>query len=409
MLGEDRKIGLHVGSGNFNLAFFRVIGQFASAEVIRISDGGGSHSQMPAMIHYSPERNEPEIGRNAKMKWVKNFGNVVSPVKLLAEGFNEVEIGDQIIPIEKLLARMIFELRDQAGLFGDFPQCSVAYPEYLTSEQLSILKSSVRAEIPEMEDRHFVPSNYTVLFDIQLHQARYNLGYHKMDYATPKKVVVLDVGENFTTCSLFEISEQSSDLEAKYLSKPCSAKVGGRDFDELFANFLISKALEVGTLTEAELTPDLRRQVQVDADKFKRDLVEKVDAQVISTHLPPGKMNDLAVPIKIYGPSGKKVLDIEVTKKEYENAVFEVIAAISDSTPCVFKVINSVLKQAGMRPNDVDEVIMAGGTTRLHILGQVLKQIFGRTPREFATPELCDVRGAAIYHDMVTTTLEMKL
>lgn len=408
MMGEDRKIGMHVGSGNCTLAFFRVIGQFASAEVIRLSDGGGNHLQMPALLNFSQEALEPEIGRNAKVKWIKLADQVISPLKLLAEGRTEVVVGKDEILVEKLISRLVFELRDRAGLFGDFAQCSVAYPEYLTAEQLVILKNAIRSEIPELEDRHFVPAGFSVLFDMQLHQARYNLGYHKLDFATPKKVLVIDAGENFTTASLFEVVEVGQELEARYLSKPCSIRVGGRHFDLRFADFLLGKAVEKGNLSQAEVSHELRRQVQTDAEKFKRDLVEKVDAQVISTHLPPGKMNDLAFPVRIFGPSGKKILDQEVTKREYDAAVFPSIASTNAGADCVFQAINRALNLAGLRPGDVEEVVMVGGTARVHILVQVLKHVFGKIPREFVSPELCAVRGASIYHDMVSSPLEMR-
>jgi len=409
MIGEDRKIGMHIGSGNFALAFFRVIGQFASSEVIRVSDGGGSHLQMPSLIHFPQDAAAPEIGRNAKVKWVKFAETVYSPLRLLAEDQHEVQVGQDQIPVDKLISRLVYEVRDQAGLFGDFSQCSVAYPDYLTTDQLNLLKGAIRSEIPELEDRHFVPSSFSVLFDMQLHQARYNLGYHKMEFSVPKKVLVLDVGESFTTASTFEVVEVGQELEARYLSKPSSIKVGGRDFDARFAEFLLGLAVAKGNLTETDITTELKRQVQLDAEKCKRDLVEKVDAQVISTHLPPAKMNDLSVPVRIYGPSGKKILDEEVTKQQYEDAVFPAVASINEGIPCVLQAVSGTLQLAGLRPGDVDEVLLVGGMARVHILAQVLKHTFAKIPREFANPELCAVRGASIYHDMVSSPLEMRL
>ncbi len=405
-MGEERKVGLQIGSGNFALASFRVIGQFASAEVIRLSDGGGSHQQMPALIHFNQD--VAEIGRGVKVKWVKMSENVYSPLKLLAEGREQVTVGKEDIPVEQLITRLVSELRDQAGLFGDFSRCSVAYPDYLTSEQLALLKSAVRVEIPELEDRHFVPASFSVLFDMQLHQARYNLGYHKFDFTSPRKLLILDTGENFTTASVFEVVETGQELEARYVAKPCSIRVGGKDFDIRFAEYLIDQAMLKGSLSEAELSAELRRQIQLEAEKVKRDLVEKMDAQVISTHMPPGKMTDLSVPVRIFGPSGKKILEQDVSKQEYDTAVFSCIAAIQEGTPCIFQAVSGSLNAAELRPGDIDEIILVGGTSRVHVLGQVLRHTFGKIPREFANPELASVRGASIYHDMVSSPLEMR-
>jgi len=137
--------------------------------------------------------------------------------------------------------------------------------------------------------------------------------------------------------------------------------------------------------------------------------VEKVDAQVISTHLPPGKMNDLTVPVRIYGSSGKKILEQDISKLEYDTAIFSCVAAIHEGSPCVFQSVTGALNMAELRPSDIDEVILAGGMARVHLLGQVFKHTFGKTPREFVNPELSAVRGASIYHDMVSSPLEIRL
>ncbi len=400
---EERKVGLNIGSGNLSLAFFRTIGQFASAEVIRLNDQGSSYSQMPALTHLSNELVEAETGSSAKLKWIKMADNVFSPLKLLAEGQEQVKTGSKTARIEELITGMVAEIRDQAGYYGDFSKCSVAYPDYLNSYQLQMLKNAVRAEIPELEERHFVPASFAALFDMQLHQARYNLGYHKFDFSDPKKVIVIDIGENFTTASIFEVTEVRHELNARYLGKPYSTRYGGKDFDIRFADYLIDQAIQKRTLTEHSVTRELRRQIQTAAEKFKRDLVENVDTQVISSHLPPGRMNGVAAPVSIYSPAGKKILEQEITKREFENVVFPCITGIHEGTPCVFQSITGALNLADLRPGDIDEVILVGGMSRLHLLGQVFKHTFGKTPREFANPELVAVRGASIYHDMVSS------
>jgi molecular chaperone DnaK len=408
-MGEERKVGLHIGSGNLSLAFFRTIGQFASSEVIRLNDRGSSHSQMPAVIHLTEQLEEAEMGRSAKLKSVKMAENVFSPIKLLAEGLEQVKAGEQRVSVEALITKLVTEVRDQAGFFGDFSECSVAYPDYLNTDQLLSLKNALRAEITELEDRHFVPVSFATLFDMQLHQARYNLGFHKFDFSQAKKVMVIDIGENFTTSSIFEVTEVGQEIEARYLAKPCSSRFGGRDFDGRFADYLIDQAILKGTLTEQQVTSELRRQIHTEAEKFKRDLVEKVDAQVMNTHLPPGKMNDITASVRIYDPSGKKILEHDINKREYEAAVFSCIAEIHEDTPCVFQSLTGALNLADLRPGDIDEVVLVGGMSRLHLIAQVLKHTFGYTPREFANPELVAVRGASVYHDMVSSPLEMRL
>lgn len=406
-MGEERKIGMQIGSGNLALASFRVIGQFASSDVIRLSDGRGSYPVMPSLIHFPPTGQQPEIGRSAKLKLVKQAEDVCSPVSLLAQGADHATVGECEFPVVDLISKLVAELREQAGLFGDFALCSLAYPDYLNSEQLAVLKAAVRAEIPEMQDKNFLPASFAVLFDMQVHQARYNLGYHKFDFSNAQKVLVVDIGENFTAASLLEVKEVGQDLEAKYLAKPCSVRVGGKDFDARFADYIIDQACLQGTLTEQELTPQLHRQIESEAERFKRDLVEKVDAQVISTHLPPGKLNDLAIGLRVFGVAGKKVLECDVTKQEYDSAVFTCVAAIHEGVPCLFQTVTSALNAANLRPSDVDEVILVGGMARLHLIGQLFKHVFGKVPREFASPELSAVRGASIYHDMVSSPLEM--
>ncbi|MDA8440895.1 MAG: Hsp70 family protein [Peptococcaceae bacterium] len=403
-MSEERIIGMQIGSGNLALASYRVIGQFASSEVIRLSDGRGNYQLMPALFFFA-QPGELEIGRAAKGKWLKQPELVYSPLQLLSGGVQQLTIGDYNLAVSELIGNLTADLREQAGLFGEFTHCSVAYPEYLNQTQLLELKQGLRADLPDLAEHNFVPSGVAALLDMQMHPARYNLGYHKFDFATKHTFLVVDVGENFTTTSLFHVCEVGEELQVRYLVEPQYIQLGGRDFDASFASHVIEQAKVAGNIVPGELTPELQRQIQLDADKLKRDLVERVDAEIISTHGASDRLQDLSVPLRILGPGGRKLVERDITKAEYDAAVFSCIASRHQAEACIFQPVTRALNLARLSPEDVDEVLLVGGMARLHCLGEVFKQAFCLVPREFRSPELAAARGASIYQDMITNAL----
>lgn len=397
---EARKIGVHIGSGNLAMAAYRVIGQFATSEVIRLNDHGSTHSALPAVVYLSGV-SKPEIGRAAKLKWARQAERLYSPLGLVAAGQTSLTVDDHELDVQELLGLLVAGLKDQAGMFGDFARCSVAYPDYLSPAQLAAFKKAVLVEIPDLEESNFIPSGLAALFDMQLHQMRYGKAYHQFDFQNSTKVAVVDIGENFTTASLFEIRAEDGAWSAHYLTKPYWGKVGGRDFDTTFADYLVEQARANGLLSEGELTPELRRQIQLEAERLKCELSDQIDAQVNSTNLPPDAFNDLAVPLTVYGPAGKKLIDTSIDKKTYDKVVLPAVVAATGK-PCVMQVLTEALDAAGESLANLDEIVLVGGMARLHLIGQVLNRVWGKPLRELRNPEFSAARGAAIYHDMVS-------
>ncbi len=151
------------------------------------------------------------------------------------------------------------------------------------------------------------------------------------------------------------------------------ARLGGEDFDELLAARLEEQAREAGVdVEEARARARLREA----AEQAKRRLSTSSEARVALPLLP--------------GRSGREVdLDILVTRDEAE-------AAWAPLLPRLRGPVLRALGDARRRPEDIDEVLLVGGSTRMPLVSHLAAQLFGRLPLRSLPPDEAVAMGAAV-------------
>jgi molecular chaperone DnaK len=185
------------------------------------------------------------------------------------------------------------------------------------------------------------------------------------------KVAVFDLGGGTFDISILEVDEGFF----KVLSTNGDTHLGGDDFDKLVVDHI---AQEFRKQTGIELRNDQMalQRLKEAAEKAKCELSTKV-------------ATDVSLPFITADQSGPKHLQMEITRAKLE----QLLDATIDSCrkPCEL-----ALKDAGLQPEQVDEVVLVGGSTRMPKVQALVKEIFRREPNRSVNPDEVVALGAAI-------------
>jgi len=172
-------------------------------------------------------------------------------------------------------------------------------------------------------------------------------------------VSVLDLGDG-----VFEVKSSNGDTH-----------LGGDDFDQRLINFLADEFKKDEGI-------DLRKDPM--AMQRLKDAAEKAKIELSSS-----QKTNVNLPFITATDSGPKHLNIDITRSKFEQLVDDLVKRTI--TPC-----EKALKDAGISKNEIDQVILVGGSTRIPKIQEVVKEFFGKEPSKGVNPDEVVAVGAAI-------------
>jgi len=182
---------------------------------------------------------------------------------------------------------------------------------------------------------------------------------------------VYDLGGGTFDISILELGDGVFEVK----STNGNTHLGGDDFDQRIMDWLIE---------------EFKKDQGIDLSKDKmalqrlKEASEKAKIELSST-----MTTDINLPFITADSSGPKHLNITLTRAKFEQLVADLIE--STRGPC-----ESALKDAGLKPEDVDEVILVGGSTRIPAVIEMVKKIFKKEPNKGVNPDEAVALGAAI-------------
>jgi molecular chaperone DnaK len=190
-----------------------------------------------------------------------------------------------------------------------------------------------------------------------------------------RKIAVYDLGGGTFDISIIEIAEVDKEHQFEVLSTNGDTFLGGEDFDLRIINFLAEQFLK-------ESGVDVRKDPL--AMQRLKEAAEKAKIELSST-----QQTDINLPYITADQSGPKHLNIKLTRAKLESLVEDLVQ--KTIAPC-----KTALKDAGVSVNDVAEVILVGGQTRMPMVQKYVKDLFGKEPRKDVNPDEAVAVGAAI-------------
>ncbi|MCH2038218.1 MAG: molecular chaperone DnaK [Rickettsiales bacterium] len=192
-----------------------------------------------------------------------------------------------------------------------------------------------------------------------------------LDKEDGKTIAVYDLGGGTFDVSILEIGDGVFEVK----STNGDTFLGGEDFDMRILNFLADEfKKEQGV--DLKQDPLALQRLKEAAEKAKIELSSAIETEV-------------NLPYITADENGPKHLNVKITRSKLESLVDDLLQRTID--PC-----KAALKDAGLQPSDIDEVILVGGMTRMPKVTSTVKEFFGRDPHKGVNPDEVVALGAAI-------------
>jgi molecular chaperone DnaK len=202
-----------------------------------------------------------------------------------------------------------------------------------------------------------------------------------LDKKKDEKVAVFDLGGGTYDISVLELYDVEGSRQFEVKSTNGDTHLGGDDFDQRVIDWLV-----------AEFRRDQAIDLSKDAMALQRlkEAAEKAKMELSST-----QQTDINLPFITADQSGPKHLNYSLTRSKFEQLVDDLIQR-------TLPPMQKALEDAGMKPEEVDEVILVGGSTRIPKVQQVVKDFFKKEPHKGVNPDEVVAIGAAIQGAVLT-------
>ncbi len=192
-----------------------------------------------------------------------------------------------------------------------------------------------------------------------------------LDKTGDRTIAVFDLGGGTFDVSILDLGEGVFEVK----STSGDTFLGGEDFDIRIVEYLADEFKKDQGIDLRKDIPALQRLKEA-AEKAKHALSSSVET-------------DINIPYITADASGPKHLNIKLTRSKLEQLCADLIDRLSG--PCL-----EAIKEAGLKASEISEVILVGGMTRMPIVQQKVKEIFGKEPSKGVNPDEAVAIGAAV-------------
>jgi|TARA_R110002073_G_scaffold88369_1_gene209759 molecular chaperone DnaK len=186
-----------------------------------------------------------------------------------------------------------------------------------------------------------------------------------------QKIVVYDLGGGTFDVSVLELGDGIFEVK----STNGDTHLGGDNFDEALLDWLVSEYKNTSAIDLSNDPSALQRL---------RDAAELAKKELSSS-----SQTNINLPFITANESGPQHLDITLTRAKFDNLTEELVNRTKE--PCI-----NALKDAGMTTEDIDEVILVGGSTRIPLVRKVVEELFNKQPNHSVNPDEVVALGAAV-------------
>lgn len=186
-----------------------------------------------------------------------------------------------------------------------------------------------------------------------------------------EKIAVYDLGGGTFDISILELADGLFEVK----STNGDTHLGGDDFDHAVIDWLIS---------------EFKKEQGIDLNNDKMALQRlKEAAEKAKKELSSSLQTDINLPYLTADASGPKHLNVSLTRSKFEELIRDLVE--KTRIPC-----EKAMQDAGLNLNDINEVILVGGSTRIPLVQETVKNIFNKEPNKSVNPDEAVAMGAAV-------------
>ena len=304
------------------------------------------------------------MGRRAN-EITEEARRVPYPVKGGANGLAAVEIGGKSYTPPEISAMILQKMKQTAEdyLGHSVEKAVITVPAYFNDAQRQATKDA--GKIAGLEVLRIInePTAAALAYGL--------------DKKKEEKIAVFDLGGGTYDISVLELAEGVFEVK----STNGDTHLGGDDFDQRLIDWLVT-----------EFKKDQGIDLSKDAMALQRlkEAAEKAKMELSST-----TQTDINLPFITADASGPKHLNLTLTRAKFEQLVDDLIQR-------TLPPMQQALKDAGLKPGEIDEVILVGGSTRIPKIQEIVKEFFGKEPNRSVNPDEVVAIGAAIQGAVLT-------
>ena len=370
-------IGIDLGTTNSCVAIM----EGGEPKVITNPEGGRT---TPSVVAFTKD-GERLVGQPAKRQAVTNPNNTVYSIKrFMGREFDEVQTEISEVPYEvkkgksgavevaiegkkylppEISAMILQKLRQTAEeyLGGTVTEAVITVPAYFNDSQRQATKDA--GKIAGLDVRRIInePTAAALAYGL--------------DKKNDQKVVVFDLGGGTFDVSILDIMDIDGEKSIEVNASNGDGHLGGDDFDQRVIDWMADEFKQSEGIDLKEDPMALQRLKEA-GESAKRELSSS-------------KQTDINLPFITADSTGPKHLNMTLTRAKFEELVDDLVERTRK--PC-----EQALKDSGLKPGDIHEVILVGGSTRIPKVQEVVKDIFGKEPNKGVNPDEVVAMGAGI-------------
>ena len=373
-------IGIDLGTTNSCVAVM----EGDKPKVIENSEGDRT---TPSIVAFSKD-DEVLVGQSAKRQAVTNPTNTLFAVKrLIGRRFEDevvqrdinmvpykivgadngdawVQVNDKSMAPPEISARVLMKMKKTAEdyLGEEVKEAVVTVPAYFNDSQRQATKDA--GKIAGLDVKRIINEPTAAALAYGMDKKRGDV-----------KIAVFDLGGGTFDVSIIEIAEVDGEHQFEVLATNGDTFLGGEDFDMRVIEYL---------------TSEFQRESGVDITQDPLAMQRlKEAAETAKIELSSQQQTEVNLPYITADATGPKHLNIKLTRAKLESLVEELIAQTIG--PC-----KTALKDAGLKVNEINDVILVGGQTRMPKVQEEVQNFFGKEPRKDVNPDEAVAVGAAI-------------
>jgi molecular chaperone DnaK len=380
MAEGEKIIGIDLGTTNSVVA----VTEGSDVKVIPNAEG----NRLTRSVVAFTDKGETLVGEPARRQAVTNPKRTIYSIKrFMGRRHSEVTTEEKMVPYEvtgpaneyvkvkvadteytpqEISALTLRKLREAAESYlgHKIAKAVITVPAYFNDSQRQATKDA--GQIAGLEVARIINEPTAAAL-------AYGLGKNKNE-----KVAVFDLGGGTFDISVLEVvpaAEEGEKTLFEVISTNGDTHLGGDDFDEELINYVADQFKQQNGIDLRQDTMALQR-LQEACEKAKKEL---------ST----ASQTDINLPFITADASGPKHLQMTITRAKFEQLIDRLLDRVRNP-------VLRALQDAKLKPGDIDEVVLVGGSTRVPKVQEIVKELFGREPHRGVDPDEVVAVGAAI-------------
>ncbi|MGN0637298.1 MAG: molecular chaperone DnaK, partial [Huintestinicola sp.] len=350
-------IGIDLGTTNSCVAVM----EGGSAVVIANSEGART---TPSVVGFT-KTGERLVGQVAKRQAVTNAERTISSIKRHMGTDYKVTIGDKKYTPQEISAMILQKLKADAEAYLGEPvtEAVITVPAYFTDAQRQATKDA--GQIAGLNVKRIInePTAAALSYGIDKEQ--------------DQTVMVYDLGGGTFDVSIIEMGDGVQEVKATAGNN----HLGGDDFDQRIINWMIDSFKASDGI---DLSGDKMAMQRL------KEAAEKSKIELSST---PSSMINL--PYITADATGPKHLELTLTKAKFDELTHDLVESTMGP-------VKQALSDAGLKPSDINKVLMVGGSSRIPAVQEAVKKFMNTEPFKGINPDECVALGAALQGGVFT-------